>query len=226
MKKVLAICLTMVLLVSLSVTAFAAPSSFVSSPSGNSGPGVVTVEPGDEGCTADVIITPFGDRFDLPEDLRTLFEKAYDELVNTDDLTKLVEGFTALIDDLGIKGKDLVVGDFFFAHAVGCNDHDYHKNCKLTLDADALNRFVGLVRMNKDGKWELVESAKVVNNSQELQFIFESDAPYAIVLDNSAGSLIAPQTGDYAMMGIVAMVAVLSAATLAFVVLNRKKTEA
>ena len=80
MKKVLAICLMMAMMLSISVTAFAAPDGFVSSPSSQKAPGLVAFVPKDAACTARLVITPYGDRNDLPVALQTMMEKAYSRL--------------------------------------------------------------------------------------------------------------------------------------------------
>ena len=87
MKKLLAICLTIVMLMSFSVIAFAAPDNFVSSPSGQSAPEIIDFSVESEDCYADLIITPYSERDDLPEEIREQFEKAYEQIVSATDLT-------------------------------------------------------------------------------------------------------------------------------------------
>ena len=70
MKKALVICLTLALVLSMSLNALAVPGGFVSSPSGARPPVIVDSKPADDDCTASLIITIFGDRFELPEELR------------------------------------------------------------------------------------------------------------------------------------------------------------
>ena len=77
MKKVVAICLMMVMVLSMSVNVFAAPGGFVSSPSGNPAPEVVIFAPSDDDCKGRLVVTAYGDRHDLSEALREMLEKAY-----------------------------------------------------------------------------------------------------------------------------------------------------
>ena len=148
MKKVLAICLMIVMVVSMSVTSFAAPGGFVSSPSGNPAPTVVDFDPSNDNCTGWLVITPYGDREDLSDVLRSLLEKAYNDIVNSDDLTKLNAELAKIAADKNIEGKNLAVSDLFDIHVTGCDFHDGHFGFDITLDADKLSSFVGLLHMN------------------------------------------------------------------------------
>lgn len=222
MKKVLVICLMMVMVVSMSVTAFAAPGGFVSSPSGNPAPTVVDFDPNDDDCTGWLVVTPYGDRHKLSDALRAMLEKAYNSIVNSDDLTKLNAELAKIAADKNIVGTDLAVSDLFDIHVTGCDYHDEHVGFDITLDADTLSHFVGLLHMNKDGVWELVTNAEVVNDGEHLKFSVDSFSPFAIVVDTSSGTPDAPQTGDNSMIHIYAIIMVVSA--LAVIVIVRVRS--
>ncbi len=226
MKKVLAICLMMVMVLSMSVNVFAAPDGFVSSPSGNPAPKVVDFDPSDEECTAQLVITPYGDRHDLSDVLRAMFEKAYNSIVNSDDLTKLNAELAKIAADKNITGADLAVSDLFDIHVTGCDYHDEHVDFDITLDADALRHFVGLLHMNKDGVWELVTDAEVVNNGEHLKFSVDSFSPFAIVVDTSSGTTDTPQTGDNSMIHIYAIIMAVSALAVIVIAVKSKKQRA
>ena len=223
MKKVLAICLMIVMVVSMSVTSFAAPGGFVSSPSGNPAPTVVDFDPSNDNCTGWLVITPYGDREDLSDVLRSLLEKAYKDVVNSDDLTKLNAELAKIAADKNIEGKNLAVSDLFDIHVTGCDFHDGHFGFDITLDADKLSSFVGLLHMNKNGEWELVADAKVVNNNEHLQFSVDSLSPFAIVVDTTIDGGDAPQTGDNSMIYIYVVLMAASALALVTILLKNKK---
>ena len=183
MKKVLAICLMMVMVVSMSVNVFAAPGGFVSSPSGNPAPLLISFDPSDEQCTAKLAIIPYGDRHDLSDALRAMFEKAYNDIADCDDLSKLNDKLAQLVAEKNIDGANLVISDLFDIHVTGCDYHDEHMDFDITLDADTLSHFVGLLHMNKNGEWELVSDAKVVNNGEHLEFSVDAFSPFAIVVE-------------------------------------------
>ena len=223
MKKVLAICLMMVMVLSMSVNVFAASGGFVSSPSVNPAPKVVDFDPSDEECTAQLVITPYGDRHDLSDVLRAMLEKAYNSIVNSDDLTKLNAELAKIAADKNIVGTDLAVSDLFDIHVTGCDYHDEHVDFDITLDVDTLSHFVGLLHMNKDGVWELVTDAEVVNNGEHLKFSVDSFSPFAIVVDASSGTLDAPQTGDNSMIHIYAIIMVVSALAIVVITVKSRK---
>lgn len=223
MKKVVAICLMMVMVLSMSVNVFAAPGGFVSSPSGNPAPEVVIFTPSDDDCKGRLVVTAYGDRHDLSEALREMLEKAYDSIVNSDDLTKLNAELAKIAADKNIGGADLAVSDLFDIHVTGCDYHDGHVGFDITLDADALSHFVGLLHMNKDGEWKLVTDAEVVNNGEHLKFSVDSFSPFAIVIDTSSGTPDAPPTGDNSMIHIYAIIMAVSAIAIIVIAVKSKK---
>ena len=219
MKKALVFCMTMVLVLSLSISALAIPGGFVSSPSGNRTPVLVTFKPLDEDCIAQLIITIFGDRFDLPDDQRQPFEEAYNDIVNSDDLADLADDLKDLADKLGIDTDKLGVSDLFDLSSTGCDDHEGHKEYSVVLDADALEHFVGLIYKGDDGKWYLVDDAKVIDG--ELHFTAQGFHPYAIVVDTTEGD--PSKTGDTNLILICGAVMAVSAAALVVVLIKGKK---
>lgn len=223
MKKVLAICLMMVMVLSMSVNVFAASGGFVSSPSGNPAPTVVSFKPSDDDCTAQLVVTPYGDKHDLSDALRAMFEKAYNEIVNSGDLTKLNADFAKLVADRNLTADKLAVGDLFDIHVSGCDYHDEHVDFDITLDVDTLSHFVGLLHMNKDGVWELVTDAEVINNGEHLKFSVDSFSPFAIVVDTSSVTPDSPQTGDNSMIHIYAIVMAVSALAIVVITVKSRK---
>ena len=223
MKKVLAICLMMVMVLSMSVNVFAASGGFVSSPSGNPAPTVVSFKPSDDDCTAQLVVTPYGDKHELSDALRAMFEKAYNEIVNSGDLTKLNADFAKLVADRNLTADKLAVSDLFDIHVSGCDYHDEHVDFDITLDADTLSRFVGLLHMNKDGVWELVTDAEVINNGEHLKFSVDSFSPFAIVVDTSSVTPDSPQTGDNSMIHIYAIVKAVSALAILVITVKSRK---
>ncbi len=223
MKKVLAICLAMVMVVSMSAAVCAAPSGFVSSPSGNAAPGVVTFVPGDEDCTAKLVITPYGDRSVLPDTLRTMFEKAYNEIVNSKNLTELNAQLAKIAANKNIDGKNLAVSDLFDIHVTGCDYHDEHVDFDVTLDADTLSHFVALLHMNKNGEWELVEDAQVVNNGEHLKFSVDSFSPFAVVVDTTVEGGEDAETGENSMTYVYVILMAVSALAFVLILVKSKK---
>ena len=221
MKKVLAICLTVIMIVSMSVTAFAEPGKFLKSPSLNPIPEILEFLAKDDSCTAKLFITPYIDRDTLPDALRTLLEKAYADIVNSSDLTELNAAFAALAAENEIDGTKLAVSDLFDLHLTGCDYHEGHKDFDVVLKAETLKNFVALLHMNQNGEWELVTDAKVTNNGEHLEFSVESFSPFAIVVDTTNDNA---GTSDNTMTYVYATLMAVSAAGLVVVLLlGRKK---
>jgi LPXTG-motif cell wall-anchored protein len=223
MKKILVICLILIMVASASVAVFAAPNGFLSSPSGRPGPTIVSFDPSNDECTAELIITPYGDRHTLPEALLALIERAYKEVVNNaDDLTSLNGDFAKHVAKKKLSSKDLAVSDLFDVRPEGCDFHDGHYDFDITLAAESLEHFVGLLHMNKNGEWEFIDNARVTHNGDHLEFSVESLSPFAIVVDVSDG----PQTGDNTMLYISLIMMIASAMALVFVLIKSKKQKA
>lgn len=189
MKKIIAILVALVLVFSLSVTAFAANGAFYESPS-NKGPQLVTGENKDDNCSGKVIVTNYSDRNNLSVNDKSNIEEAYKQIAGTKDLTKLAEDLTNMAKDLGIDPSLLQVSDLFFVNYTGCTEHENHSAFDITLDADLLADFVSLICFH-DGKWHVIKDAKVVNNGEHLVFAAENFSTYAIVVNSDI-----PKTGD------------------------------
>lgn len=223
MKKILVFCLSLVLIVSASMVAYAAPNNFVASPPSFTAPEVDSFEPSDEDCTADIVVTPFGNIDDLPEALKALMEKAYNDILNSKDLTELCKEFADYVESLGIPGTNLAVSDLFDIHVIGCDFHEGHYDFDIVLKVDSLKNFVGLLHMNKNGEWEMIKDAVVAEDGVHLKFSVESFTPFAIVVDTSGG-----QTGDSSMIAVYAVIMAVSALALVviFVKTRKQKTAA
>lgn len=223
MKKVLVICLTVVFMVSMTLTAFAATGGFVSSPSGNPAPEKVEFKPADEDCTASLVITPYGDKQELTPAIKTMLEKAYADINGTDDVSTLNAALAKLAADKKIKGTDLAVSDLFDIHVTGCDYHDEHVDFDIVLSADSLKNFVGLLHMNKNGEWELVKDAKVIANGDHLSFSVDSFSPFAVVVNTAANP---SQTGESDMVPLFAAIMAISAIALVVILVKSKKQHA
>ena len=223
MKKAFTILLAMVLTLALSVSVCAAPGQFISSPSGNAAPTLISFERGSDDCTGELIITPFNERDTLPDDLRTLIEKAYSDIAGATDLSTLNKDLADLAAAQEIAGTNLKVSDLFDLRYEGCDDHDETHTFNIVLGADTLHRFVGLMYMNEAGEWVLVDNAKVINNGTQLSFTVSEVCPFAIVVDTSDASGDAPQTLDNSSIFVYGALMVVSALAVVVLVVKSKK---
>lgn len=212
MKKVLAIILTVVMLFSMSITAFAA-GAFISSPSNNNAPTLVSGKNEDEDCKAGLGITSYADRDKLSDEEVKEIEDAYDQISSTDDPTTLSDALKDKAKKDGVNGNHLGVSDLFHIGYNNCNDHDDHGAFTMSLDADTLENFFGLMRF--DGKdWHMVDGAKVENGN--LVFTSKELGTFAVVAKHSA-----PQTGE--IVNVLFITTVVLGVALAVVLISLKK---
>jgi hypothetical protein len=215
MKRVLTIFMVMIMVMSMSVAAFAAPDDFVVSPPSQIVPDVEEFNPVDDDCSAILVVTPFGDKEDLNEEMADELNNAYKDIINTENLGDLCDD---LVDDEKLK-----VSDLFFVSTDGCADHDDHKHFEVILKDNDLKNFEGLMYRDNNGKWVLVENVKIDGN--KLIFTledFDGSAPFAIVVDGEASST----TGDIDHTYIYLAIMAVSALALAVIVIVSKKKAA
>lgn len=218
MKKVFVVILSVMMIASLSLTSFAA--SFVSSPSGNPAPTLVSFEFESKDCDADLVITPYSKRDTLAAAGKTAIEAAYNEVKSADNVAALNADLAALAKSKDIGAKNLAVSDLFDVSYTGCNDHGTHGKVTIKLKAETLENFVGLLHYN-NGKWELVSNAKAEGDT--LTFSVDSLSPFAIVVDANRDSTA---TDDNSGIYLLIAVAALSlAAAVIFFMKSRKEIE-
>ena len=160
MKKLLSICLAIIMVMCVSVTALA-EENFVQSPPAYNGPEIVDVQK-DEDCDSKIVIAP-KDSEDMTDELKELAEQA------------------------GVDPADLTVSEFFNVSIEGCDDHTNHGAISLTIRPSSLNNFFDLLAF-QNGKWSSVKDLKLDNAKGTLTFTANSFGPYAIVLSKAKTS--------------------------------------
>lgn len=218
MKKILALCLALVMVFALSVPAFAAPG-FVSSPSGNKAPILVEYSNSDPACTATLEITSYADRHELDEATRLKMEKAYNSIVNAINLTTLNADLAELANKMNIDPSKLAVSDLFDISYENCGEHEGHGHFNITIKPELLSNFVALLHFNGE-TWDMVKDAKVVND--HLVFSVTDLSPFAIVVDTTATP---PATGDFTDIAFYVAAMMVSVAAFVVVAVKMKKKE-
>jgi len=194
MKKVLTVCLVLVMIVAMSVQVFAEPGAFINSPSKNKAPVLISGASESEACLAQIIITAYADRNDLSPEERKAIEEAYADIVGAKTLDELHHALDEIAVGLGVNVGDLAVSDLFNISATGCTaSHNTHGAFDITLAADTLANYVCLLRYY-DGAWHIVEGAKI-NEDGHLVFESDVDSPFAIVVSTTE-IVVDEQTGD------------------------------
>lgn len=214
MKKIVAICLAVLMMVSLSVTCFA--EGFVSSPSNNKAPTIVESENTDPNSNSGIIVVPYGERNKLSSEKKKDFEKAYEQIKNSKDLTDLLPELEEYAKDKGVETEDLAVSDLFYVDETNSQGNGKYK---VTLKADTLNNFVALKQFDGQ-KWVIIKDAKV-NRDGTLTFTLTKTGPLAIVVDGSKS----PVTGDANLLTLTTVL-IVSVIALGAVLIALKKKRA
>lgn len=223
MKKVLAIFLAVVMMASMSLSVLAVSDNFLESPSKRVGPELVDYMCTVDSCAVALRVVPFSNRGIMDEAMRLVLEESYDTIVNTANVGDLNADLNKKANELNIPAQYLVVSDLFDVHTIGCDLPHHHGPYTVTISADLLERFVGLIHY-KNSAWELITSASV--SGDNLTFTVNELSPFAIVIntdpdfvDPSQGGEDNPPTGDDSHIGIY--VAVMVVAGLAMIALWR-----
>ncbi|MBE6807100.1 MAG: hypothetical protein E7527_03675 [Ruminococcaceae bacterium] len=214
MKRMMVSLMAVVLVLTMSVSVFAA-GGFISSPSGRKGPELI--DAAIVGCDGELILISYDERDQLSDDKREVFEESYQQIADNKDLSKVCEELKDLAEKLGIDVKDLAVSDLFYLDYTGCDDHEGHGPFTVKIRPEYVNNFVGLMAF-VNGEWVLVDGAKVVNGV--LTFTGDHYGPYAIVLNTG----LSPETGDSFPWIYVVLMGVSAVGLTAVLVALKKKT--
>ena len=185
MKRVITICLILVMVMTLCVGISAATGGFLVSPSGNAAPEVVDATNESEDCESIVYIVSYADRHLLSDEDRQKLEEAYSIIRNSNDITTLCSPLAYLAGKLNLDPGKLAVSDMFDINYV-CGEHDDHGKFEIVLKSTTFENFVALVHYTGE-TWELMEDAKVemVDGELHLTFTAHDFSPFAVVVDTT-----------------------------------------
>lgn len=220
MKKFLAVCLALVMVISAGVLAFA-QGGFVSSPSGNEAPEVEDVSYEDGSCEPEIVVTPYSDREELSEEKEEALNEAYDDIAENEDVTAMCPALSGVATAKGVNPADLAVSDLFDVSAYHKLPHDYCGSITVRLSSETIKNFVALLHRQSDGTWEVIPDVIVDLDENSITFEARDFSPFAVVVDTSADSL--PNTGEMVYIPAIAMV--VSAISLAVVLFSLKKKQ-
>lgn len=225
MKKVLALVMALMMLCAMGVSVFAA-NNFLSSPGQNGAPEIIDFECE---CDGELVACSFKDRSDLADAMITVFEDAYNSILNANTLGELCKALADIAKSLKIADQDLIVSDFFYLYMKDCQVHTGastyslrsttvvdHGNIEVTLAPETLKNFVALMNY-ENGEWNVVDDATVTSEGY-LQFTMENEGPYAIVTDTSPA-----QTGDSTFVIVAVSCLAVVAACMVVVLVKTKK---
>ena len=178
MKKIMMLCMVCLMMVSLCIPSGAAAGSFVASPSANQAPELIEAE--NDKCEAEIVITAYVNRNQLPGDKRQAMEAAYADIVGTADLSSLNGAIGDITKKIGVDVSELAVSDLFDISMTECASHGEHGEFDITLKAETLGNFVCLLHYY-NGEWNVIEGADITDEGY-LQFSQDTFSPFAIVV--------------------------------------------
>ncbi len=214
--------MTVVLVVAMSVPAFAALGEFISSPSGVPAPELVDYKPLSQDCTGKLVITPYSERHTLSDADRARIEQAYDEIVASQVINnQLKEEMSKFAEEHGVALSDLAVGALFDISFYNCTHHESHDGFIITLKPEVWGNIVGVLHLTNSG-WEVVEDTMDETN-KTITFQVDELSPFAIVYNTNEGG--SSETGDSSDMWIYIVLMVTSVAALGVIGYNLSKRE-
>ena len=186
MKKLLALALSLVLVISaMTLAVSAASDDFVMSPGQAGAPEVIN----DPKTDYTVGITAYKDRDSLSEEKKTEIEAAYNDLAGASDLSKIVEGVDlkeGVEDEIG-------VGEVFDASIIS-GTAEGAVSFKLRSASFADENFVALLHY-VNGKFVVVDDVTVKGDVADISV--DSLSPFAIIVNANYNE--APVTDDITM---------------------------
>lgn len=179
-KSVVAIISLLVIALTLSIAASAAPGAFVQSPSNNGAPTVI--EASNKDCSGEIVITAYRDRANLSAAEVAALEAAYATISDNSIKSTL----QTIADDNKIDVSILSVSDLFNMGYKNCADHSGHGAFDVVLEAATLENFAALL-VYENGAWKVVEDAKIKDGKLEAEI--SAFGPYAIVVHDGSVDL-------------------------------------
>lgn len=227
MKKAISLIITLVLCMSLAISAFAAENTFVPSITYKDGPDIASAEMDGDDVSKCLIVTTLKEAeektTDITQEERDTLQQVYDDLK---------DGKTKLPTDEDYVIRELI--DLSFKHD-DCREIEEHghKDQKLkeegvTLTAD-FDLGVGKndevqVFVYIDGKWQPIESVKN-NGDGTITCVFEDICPVAFAV-KQAQTVVPPKTGDTTNVALWVGLLAVSAAALVVLFISFKKKRA
>lgn len=217
MKKIVSIVMILVMALTCSVSAIAAPAGFVASPSVDS----VELDSYDNAtdvCVAEVVLTPYAAKDALAAETKAAMDAAYNAIVsNAADYTKVLDTVAA---NKNIAVNRLAVSDLFDISVVNDEGHEQHGTFTVTVVANNLDKFAALLHYH-NGAWKTVEDVTI--NGNKLTFTSDEFSPFAIVVATGSAT-DSPATGDNSSLGLwIALMAVSAGAIVVLAVVAKKR---
>ena len=203
MKKVLIGCIIIIMALTLTMPVFASRDDFVDSPSRRQAPILIEGKNEDDDCMSKITLYSYAERYKLPEEARTRIEVAYTQIIEVDSLDQFDSKIAKLANEADVSVQSLAVIDIFEISSSECDSHKKHGSFNIIIEPDTFKNFVCLLHF-VDGKWEVVDGAKVTNDGTYIEFNEDDFSPFAIVV--SSETVAEPEKNNTALIIVAGVV--------------------
>lgn len=222
MKKVFALMLVCLLVLSMTVAVSADPGAFVQSPSYNGDTTLVNADNATEACEAQLAVYSYADRDQMSDESRTAVEAAYASIAGCEDLAALNSGVSTLAEELQIASDKLAVSDLFAIEMSDCDLHDGHGAFTVTVKPHVLDNYACLLQFN-GSSWEMVKESSVNEEGTELTFVVDEMNPLAIVVHDGSAVIPEPDEDGNIVLILAIVGAAVAVGVIIFIVIFFKK---
>lgn len=206
MKKTISICLSLAMVLIMGVSSFATSNNFTKSPSVNPSPDT-EFEWVDGASGGSIEVLSYGERNELSDTEKEIFEDAYESIVDSDDLGDI------LPEDLDVDSEDLGVSDLFYINREG----EISGKVNVTITPETIENFVGVLQY-VDGAWVDVEAT--VTDGGKIVIPMDDEGAIAIVVNTN---IEAPGTSDNTMTYVLICIMAVSVVAVVIILVTSKK---
>lgn len=222
MKKLSLILISLLMVATLLVPAFAEPGDFVTSPTGRPNVTVDSIEADSPECQAEIVITPYGERHTLSDDARALIEQAYADIAGG-NASDFLDTLAELAEQLKVDASELAISDLFDIDTTHCPDHDEHGGFTITIKVDDASKLVGILHLNQT-QWEVCEIYEIDREKNTVKFHGTEFSPFALVV--TTGELPAQSSNLWWIILLIILLIAIIALLIWFFVFKKKKDDA
>ena len=224
MKKIISLTLAVIMVLALSITAFAADGAFIQSP-GKVNPEISNFQTSIPNYDGRIIIVPYHKKDTLPAEESQLMDKAYNEISGKTTTSNLKEVIGFISKNSNTTSDKLGVVDLFDIHEEGATVVTADGQYTFTISLEGVNNYKSLIYMDSEGVWRVVQGAKISADGKSLTFTTTTlSSPFALVVEKTDAATSvggSPKTGDNTAYYIYAVVACFSA--IAALIVSKKR---
>ena len=183
MKKLLVLCSLLISVLAFSFTV-KANGGFVDSPSLYDETELAEDSTGT--YNKNIALSGFGNRDQLPEEVKAVLEEAYNTIKEADSVSQLNDTVDELLEDAGLENDDIAISELFDISA-----SEESNSYKVKIKLGSASYFFCLLHYTNGG-WEVVSNASL-DTEDNLTFEVDSLSPFAVVVINNPLTAVTTQ---------------------------------